>query len=54
MTHADIAKDAGYARSTVTLVINGRTQLLSKDAIQKIRAAVANRAGVPVGELWAA
>lgn len=54
VTHDVIASDVRYARSTVTLVINDKTQLLSKTTVQKIRAAVANRAGVDVSELWAA
>lgn len=54
VTHDMIATDVGYARPTVTLVINDKTQLLAKPTVNKIRLAVAKRAGVDVSELWAA
>lgn len=54
VTHDVIARDVGYARPTVTLVLNDKTQLLGKSTVKKIRAAVAERAGVEYGFLWAA
>lgn len=54
LTHQAIAEGVGYKRSTVTLVINDKTQLLAKTTVKKIRLAVAERAGVAVDYLWAA
>lgn len=48
----DIAAEVGVSDSTVSAVMNGRTQLYAKETVRKVRVAIAERIGEPVEEVW--
>lgn len=47
-----IAIDLDCSDSLVSLVVNGKTQILGKATVQKVRAAIARKIGEPVEEVF--
>lgn len=47
-----IAEEVGKSPSTVSLVMNGKTQLLDKQTVREVRAAIAQKIGETVEEVW--
>lgn len=52
VTQKDIARELGVADSVVSAVMNGKTQWYAKETVQRVRAAVAEKIGEPVEEVW--
>lgn len=47
-----IAIDLGLSESTVSQVLNRKTQTLTKDTVRRVQIAVAEKIGVPVEEVF--
>jgi hypothetical protein len=48
----NVALKLGLSKSTVSLVANNKTQLLSKHTVRDVRAAIAEELGETVEEFW--
>lgn len=48
----EIARQLGVSDSLVSAVVNGKTQILGKETVQKVRTAIAERIGEPVEEVF--
>ena len=47
-----IAQRLGVSDSLVSAVMNGKTQILGKESVAKVRHAVAEEIGEPVEDVW--
>jgi predicted XRE-type DNA-binding protein len=47
-----IAQKLGVSDSLVSAVMNGKTQILGKETVAKVRTAIAQDIGEPVAEVW--
>lgn len=48
----EIAEQLGVSEGLVSLVVNGKTQLLGKETVKTVREAVAEKIGAPVEEVF--
>lgn len=48
----EIAEQLGVSEGLVSLVVNGKTQILGKETVMKVREAIAAKIGAPVGEVF--
>jgi predicted XRE-type DNA-binding protein len=47
-----IAESLGVSDSLVSAVMNGKTQILGKETVRKVRTAIADQIGEPVEHVW--
>jgi transcriptional regulator with XRE-family HTH domain len=49
---SEIADELGLSEATVSLIMNDKTASITRETIERVRAAIARRIGRPVSELW--
>jgi predicted XRE-type DNA-binding protein len=50
----EIAEQLGVSEGLVSLVVNGKTQLLGRDTVRTVREAIAEKIGAPIEEVFGA
>lgn len=48
----EIAKQLGVSEGLVSLVVNGKTQILGKETVKAVREAIAEKIGASVDEVF--
>lgn len=48
----EIAEQLGVSEGLVSLVVNGKTQILGKETVRTVREAIAAKIGAPVEEVF--
>lgn len=51
-TQKQIAQELNVSESLVSAVVNGKTQILAKETVRTVRAAIAGKIGISVEEVF--
>lgn len=48
----EVAEQLGVSEGLVSLVVNGKTQILGKETVRAVREAIAQKIGAPVDDVF--